>query len=1108
MTRIFHIPAKLSRGLEFSLRTVWAVFLTMLIQHYWEWSTVVAYLSPIVTVISSVMYFGLWQENMVRVTYGTVVGGAVGTGIGYLRETPWLVILLIFISCAWIGTLPGWVRLTKVMASLGLLLGAILPIISNGAIMGLFCFRSLLALTIIPVVITGFSLLFPIPALSFFKVKAIVFSISQKLSLMIKSLIKAFLSYDYLDLHCAEFNQLLVEVTTELTQLKQLNKYLQNESLLFLELKRIPILVDIFINIVELILVEAEGLKDMVKSILYNKTQLWFITRLERIMLEINEEIEILLMIIGEYFQLFTILPDNLRYCFFFIYYKICLRCWKGLRNCFSLKSWKKRNDSDFSNQSDLKPDFNKPSDGATSIKTLKKQKSLYSIPQSVEMIRIHQGHQQRQQRNSQHSNRNSVSSTESSSLLVSSEKNDDTVAGNPFQLPINEIQEQQGEQQPSVLMTAIEEQERERTPSVIAHGFHHYHLTTGNAVSSPSTDPKKQPKKHHSFHNNKSVIEELFPEGTVEKGKLGHRFSNEAEEDNLEEDDEKLENREVRVPEEEGRKEEPEEVEEEFEDVDKLFQDAVHHSFQSKELLFSLLEKQFSRILTKLLQSRSELLYLFYEIRKSIIYFNPQDVLDPTREDGTAAEIEEKEKKKGRKSTRKSKTPSNLKTAKKRLEATAATDEDVDRLSSEIKVTSQLEAELTFLKHIQRMEESSNNKEENNDFNDEIEYDVNESDTENGEEGKEEELETLLKGNSAPSASLHSPSSQGRRHHSVSQQLRNEIILDDAYDEDHTILETNLQESFKQQHLLQLSIREEIIRLSLKNLGPRGAYFHRFSILIEYLSSFPVIFEENILYLEEYRRYSSCSHPFQWFFGHFRHSVRGIKKMCKFYLFCIWNYLYSFYGMLHYLYLYGEERLSNKDPSSESRTEPQDPSSDDLEEGKNREASVASCTEKKEVNEPIASPLVTSKATTSSPSTSNNRFSRSYKYNIFPHLQEYCWRNIQAYKTAFALSIATILPVYNVFPTLIGRGFWTVLVVALIRQDNISSSFLFSYQRLEGTVIGAIFSFFIFSIFTCNSSKSNDYCIQQWGTQVIILLVWLFICGLFREGEQHGYSG
>ena len=74
--------------------------------------------------------------------------------------------------------------------------------------------------------------------------------------------------------------------------------------------------------------------------------------------------------------------------------------------------------------------------------------------------------------------------------------------------------------------------------------------------------------------------------------------------------------------------------------------------------------------------------------------------------------------------------------------------------------------------------------------------------------------------------------------------------------------------------------------------------------------------------------------------------------------------------------------------------------------------------------------------------------------------------------------------------------GLWAVVVVALIRNDNTSSSFLIGTQRLEGTVIGALFSFFIFRVL----GDSVEVTIPA-------IIIWLSICAFFRDGARHGYA-
>eukprot|EP01031_Cornospumella_fuschlensis_P048882 gene48882-59857_t len=119
----FNFPLKLRHRIKFSLRTAWSVFLTIILMRWWEWSPIALYLSPVITIIASSMYFGLWQENFFNVSYGVIIGTSVGVLIGLtFRLTP-LHIVLIFLSLTWINRMPKWDRLTQILSSLSMMLG-------------------------------------------------------------------------------------------------------------------------------------------------------------------------------------------------------------------------------------------------------------------------------------------------------------------------------------------------------------------------------------------------------------------------------------------------------------------------------------------------------------------------------------------------------------------------------------------------------------------------------------------------------------------------------------------------------------------------------------------------------------------------------------------------------------------------------------------------------------------------------------------------------------------------------------------------------------------------------------------------------------------------
>ena len=103
---------------------------------------------------------------------------------------------------------------------------------------------------------------------------------------------------------------------------------------------------------------------------------------------------------------------------------------------------------------------------------------------------------------------------------------------------------------------------------------------------------------------------------------------------------------------------------------------------------------------------------------------------------------------------------------------------------------------------------------------------------------------------------------------------------------------------------------------------------------------------------------------------------------------------------------------------------------------------------------------------------------------------------------------VSTFIITYNhsVHPNyvIIDLGLWASTVIALIRQDNCSSSFLIGFQRVEGTVIGAVVGFTLFQLLGCQD-HNGGYC--QFSYITTILVIWNGLSSLFREDPKHGYS-
>lgn len=119
-----------------------------------------------------------------------------------------------------------------------------------------------------------------------------------------------------------------------------------------------------------------------------------------------------------------------------------------------------------------------------------------------------------------------------------------------------------------------------------------------------------------------------------------------------------------------------------------------------------------------------------------------------------------------------------------------------------------------------------------------------------------------------------------------------------------------------------------------------------------------------------------------------------------------------------------------------------------------------------------------------------------SYIYDLFVGYT-------QPFKIALAGTLCALLVIVPAWRSANPYGAWAAIVVMIVRQDSSSSSYLRGYQRLEGTVIGAVFSFAMIRIF----SGIQDQRVIYDAILQVCLILWVGICAYFRELLTHGYS-
>ena len=96
-----------------------------------------------------------------------------------------------------------------------MILGVLWPNTSDGYLSGGIALKYILMIPIIPYIITGITLFFPIISLACFAAQRKVENICMKLNSATIALTRAFCASDYMDLYGAQIQQLLITVSTD-----------------------------------------------------------------------------------------------------------------------------------------------------------------------------------------------------------------------------------------------------------------------------------------------------------------------------------------------------------------------------------------------------------------------------------------------------------------------------------------------------------------------------------------------------------------------------------------------------------------------------------------------------------------------------------------------------------------------------------------------------------------------------------------------------------------------------------------------------------------------------------------------------------------------------
>ena len=209
------LPASARRKFLLSIRTAYTVLLSISLTYFLDFGTSGAYLAPIYSAISGgSLYVGQWQGDMWRALYASPICGSIGVVIGLIsyKIIP-LQLLLQFIALTWMNRISIWDRLPKVIGGVSIILGVLWPNTSEGYLSGGLALRYILMIHIIPYIITGLTLFFPVISLACFAAQNKIENLCEKLNSATLALTRAFCASDYTDLYSAQIQQLLITVS-------------------------------------------------------------------------------------------------------------------------------------------------------------------------------------------------------------------------------------------------------------------------------------------------------------------------------------------------------------------------------------------------------------------------------------------------------------------------------------------------------------------------------------------------------------------------------------------------------------------------------------------------------------------------------------------------------------------------------------------------------------------------------------------------------------------------------------------------------------------------------------------------------------------------------
>lgn len=282
-------------------RTALTTVVCLILVHYWQWAGAVTYISPTLSVVSgSNLYFGQFCQTFHRVFAANLVGSLIGVAIGLSYQQPSALLVLMFLGLVIVNKPVFTEQLSRVIASLSVVLGSLWPYISPFT--GSEALGNLLALILVPFLISGLLLLCPLSlAVHEGQEKARV--VLRKLRLAIVQVITSFTHLNEMEFLGSKTDHLLSQSTRILSELALLVSYGESEVFFFCSLAEKIKSLSKLVQFGQLTVVELRGLMLMASQLKENQTQQLFAARMQEPIEGVLDEIDTLFDVFREQFE-------------------------------------------------------------------------------------------------------------------------------------------------------------------------------------------------------------------------------------------------------------------------------------------------------------------------------------------------------------------------------------------------------------------------------------------------------------------------------------------------------------------------------------------------------------------------------------------------------------------------------------------------------------------------------------------------------------------------------------------------------------------------------------------------------------------------------------